>query len=173
SRETFGRTNRRNLINVKDSSAPKLDNRISLDDWLYEGEVDRIAREHERENLKLGNNGQHRYCYCRELIVNGTRVPCPPFHSCEYVAARSALVEKASRIATRQVGDPMFNVEIGNQWTRAFNDAMTKLAKPLFNGQSVNGERKRQTALECELSAGSINGHREGKSESVAYMAAW
>lgn len=158
---------------MKDSSAPKLDNRISLDDWLYEGEVDRIAREHERENLKLGNNGQHRYCYCRELIVNGTRVPCPPFHSCEYVAARSALVEKASRIATKQVGDPMFDVEIGNQWTKAFNREMDRLAKPLLNGQSRNGSAVHNGVQNCELSAGSSNGQSENKSESVAYMAAW
>lgn len=99
----------------------------SIDDFLYEGERWRCERE---RLLRNGGNGDHpqRYCECPEYLINGQRVPCPPRHSCKYTEARSALVPEASRLATREVGDPFKNASIGVIWGAEFNRQMDRLA---------------------------------------------
>jgi hypothetical protein len=47
---------------------------------------------------------------------------------CEYVAARSALVFEAERIATAQVGDPTGSAALGKNWTAEFVRQMNRLA---------------------------------------------
>jgi len=99
---------------------------------MYEAERERC----ELERLLRGSNGtaeRPRYCECRELLIDGKRVPAPHFHDCEYVAARTALVDEAERMA----------IESSSGFTGAsFNAAMEKLAWPLlreFATKSENG----------------------------------
>jgi hypothetical protein len=98
--------------------------RVNLNDTLTDYELAAIAREKSKSN----GSEPERYCFCDELIVNGRRVPCPPGHDCEYVAARSALIFEASRIATERVGDPKGTAALGYAWSKEFNRAMDRLA---------------------------------------------
>jgi hypothetical protein len=100
---------------------------VSLDDWWYEGEMASIKREKEKASMKVNGNGNQpaRYCWCAELLdAHGNRLPCPPHHDCEYVAARSALVLDAETAALRMPGDFMRN----------FCREMERRAAPLLNG---------------------------------------
>ena len=57
-------------------------------------------------DARHGVNGEgDRYCECAELIIRGARVAVPPGHNCEYVRARTALVQEAERIADTVAGD--------------------------------------------------------------------
>jgi hypothetical protein len=78
----------------------------SYDDLSYERERELCERERAKANGNNGNGAPEKFCYCRELIVNGRRVPCPPLHDCSYVARRSALVNEAAGLATEKCGDP-------------------------------------------------------------------
>jgi len=83
---------------------------LNIDDWLADAELAAIKREKDVASIRVNGNGAvERYCYCKELVVNGTRVPMPPGHSCEYVAARSALVPDAVDAALRMPGKFMKN----------------------------------------------------------------
>ena len=117
--------------------SPKLERRIDLDSWLFEGEMDRIAREREGESLKLNGNGNHsheqRFCDCPETVVRGKRVPCPPQHDCFYCRTRSGLVDQAARNANRRVA-VSHGAKIGdaaNQWTKVFASEMDRLSEQL------------------------------------------
>jgi hypothetical protein len=118
--------------------------KFNVHDLLADIELQQIAKERHANN---GNGSEpERRCWCLELIVNGKRIPCPPHHDCEYVAARSALVFEASRIATQRVGDPVGSAALDRQWTRVFNWEMTRLAAPLLK-QSGNGSVREQKAV--------------------------
>jgi hypothetical protein len=107
-----------------------------IDNWLLDGELERCAR----ERLRNGSNGDHqsdRYCRCAELIVDGSRVPCPPGHDCAYTRERSKLVDTAVALANAAVSHD----SVG--WTRAFNIEMERLAAPLLR-QSNNSAHERR-----------------------------
>ena len=105
---------------------------ISIDDWLYEGEMDQIAR----ERLKLNGNGNahaERYCECAETLLHGKRVPSPPQHDCFYCRSRSGLVDQAAKNASRRV-TVGYNDRIGEaaeQWTKVFASEMDRLCDQL------------------------------------------
>lgn len=112
---------------VHGAHAPKLERQISLDDWLCDGELDRIARE--REGNGNGNsNGNHSHwiCSCDETLVRGRRIPRPPGHSCEWVKARNALIPEAERIATEKMG-------CRHGWTREFVFQLDRLCRERLN----------------------------------------
>jgi hypothetical protein len=103
------------------------DGRKSLDDILYEREMAEIAAE------RNGNNGASvRYCDCPELIINGERVPCPPYHDCAYAQTRSALVLVAEQRASEQIHVAPFDEAAGHKWTKIFAAEVERLAAPLF-----------------------------------------
>src|SRR5258708_2972396 len=97
---------------------------MSLDDWWYESEMDSIKR----EKMRFNGHGVERFCDCPELIVNGGCIACPPFHCCDYVKARSALVSGCVDAALRMPGKFMKN----------FCAEMERRASPLLR-QSSNG----------------------------------
>jgi hypothetical protein len=66
-------------------------------------------------------------------MSNGERLPCPPFHNCHYVTARSELVPIAERLANERVSN---DTEHGSLWTRVFNAEMDRLAQALLNGSA-------------------------------------
>jgi hypothetical protein len=78
--------------------------KFNVDDLLAEIELEQLAKA--KRNGNGNGSDPERYCWCDELLVNGKRVPCPPHHDCSYVAARSALVYEAAKIATQRIGDP-------------------------------------------------------------------
>jgi hypothetical protein len=57
-----------------------------------------------------------------------------PHHDCQYVAARSALVPDAARLATQRIGDADGNAATGHRWTAEFVRILVRLAyeKGLF-----------------------------------------
>jgi hypothetical protein len=67
-------------------------------------------------------------CWCAEGIVNGRRVAVHRSSDCEYVAARSALVPEASRLATERIGEPIGNAATGYRWTAEFVRILDRLA---------------------------------------------
>ena len=111
-------------------------------DRIADLEIEQCRLERARKN---GNAifAEPRYCNCPELIVNGTRRPCPPGHNCGYVHDRSLLVPVAAQRATEQI--PGFSVPDAPKWTRLFSSAMDELAAPLLsdagvtNGSNGNG----------------------------------
>lgn len=134
--------------------------RRSFDDAVADAEIDRCRQERARKN---GNQppppAPPRYCHCIELVVNGRRVPIPQGHDCGYVAARSALVWQASRIATEKIGDPATNAVLGCRWTKEFNRQMDRLAALLLNGSNGNGSGpERQGVQNVEMNSDSLNG---------------
>jgi len=78
--------------------------------------------------IGVNGDGEDRYCECDELIICGARVPVPVGHDCEYVRARTALVQEAERIANTLAGDDPY------AWTRRFVAAMDELSKHLLGG---------------------------------------
>jgi hypothetical protein len=50
---------------------------------------------------------------------------------------------EAANLATEKCGDPVGDATKGYQWTKIFNQQMTRLAKPLLN-QSGNGRREQK-----------------------------
>jgi hypothetical protein len=68
------------------------DGKLSFDDWMYEREMAAIAASKNNN----GNGAPVRFCNCPELVINGKRLPCPPYHDCDYVRTRSALVLAAN-----------------------------------------------------------------------------
>jgi hypothetical protein len=113
--------------------------KISIDDWLCAKEEESIAREKAKAN---GNGSQPvpevRYCQCDELIVNGKRLPCPPWHDCEYIAKRSELSKIAAMLTDAVVSNGK-----GNAWTRRFVQEMERLSAPLLR-QSRNGAHEQK-----------------------------
>ena len=108
--------------------APKSDHRTGLDDWLLDGELDRCARERERESLKLNGNGHHSaqqgFCDCPECRIGGKRYALHRVPTdCNYSRARSSLVDRAVELTFR---------ENGGQWSeRTFNAVMDRLVAQL------------------------------------------
>jgi hypothetical protein len=111
---------------------------LHRDELAYQRERELCERERAAKANGNGSNAPEKFCYCRELVVNGRRVPCLPWHNCNYVARRSALVNEAAAKATEKCGDPVVIKNLGYRWTKIFNSEMTRLAKPLLN-QSNNG----------------------------------
>jgi hypothetical protein len=107
--------------------APRPEKKQSVDDFLFEQELAQIAAERARAN---GGNGSHeapRFCWCRECeMSDGKRIAAPKFHSCEYVAARSALVFTAATLAGATGAT-------GNDFTRAFSREMERLSRSLLS----------------------------------------
>jgi hypothetical protein len=91
--------------------------------------LNELLCEREEEN---GNGSYHiptkPPCYCDECVVNGRRQEVPIYHDCGYVAARSALVFEASKIATQRVGDATGSASLGYIWTAEFVRQMDRLA---------------------------------------------
>jgi hypothetical protein len=108
------------------------------DDVAYEAEREQCERERAKANGSNGNGSvePERFCWCRELIVNGKRQPVPLHHDCEYIRRRDALIPEAVRIANNHCSP--IGKETGYKWTRTFVRALDRLAKPLLN-QSDNG----------------------------------
>src|SRR4029077_9248681 len=108
--------------------------KISYDDAAYFLEREQCERERAANcnNNGNGSNAPENFCYCRELVVNGRRVPCPPWHNCTYVARRSALVDEAAELATKKCGNPIGDKNRGYHWTKIFNQEITRLAAPLL-----------------------------------------
>jgi hypothetical protein len=117
-----------------DHKVPRLGQRISLDDWLFAGEVDQIAR----ERLKLNGNGNHSaqqsFCDCDECRISGKRyalhrVPV----DCDYSRARAGLVDQAVRNADKRVtvthGGKIDTAS--NRWTQVFASEMDRLSEQL------------------------------------------
>jgi hypothetical protein len=106
--------------------APKQEHKISVDDWLFEKEMEAIKRQ--RENLN-GSNGSHearKICHCLETRMSDrTRHPLHTEADCAYTAARSALVFTASALATA-------TGETGDRWVRIFASEMERLSAPLL-----------------------------------------
>jgi hypothetical protein len=115
-----------------DFKLPKLQYK-SIDDWLLDGELDRIAR----EKLKLNGNHLKPPCDCAECVIHGERVQMPEQHNCEYVRERSKLVGIAAAIATEKIGRPCGG-EVGARWTAEFVRQMDRLSAPLLNGSHGN-----------------------------------
>ena len=115
-------------------------------------------------------NIPERFCHCVELLDSlGNRRPCPPYHDCEYIRARSALVPEAVRIASKRVSVP-YGDKTGtasNRWMRCFVEAMNELAKPLLTGsnaKSLAGDTNEATSIGTRVQAhdeGGNNGARE------------
>jgi hypothetical protein len=105
--------------------APKQEHHLNLNDCLADCELASIKREKEMASMRVNGNGDiERFCDCDELIVNGERIPIPPFHNCEYVRARSALVPDAVDAALRMRGRFMKN----------YCALMERRAAPWLNG---------------------------------------
>ena len=91
-----------------------------------------------------------KYCGCREMTSDAGegKVNVQPIvdlhmgvgrHNCEYVKQRTALIPDAVGIANRKVPearrrweDKMEQHRWGNLWTKAFAQAMERLAAPLL-----------------------------------------
>ena len=71
-----------------------------ISDVLADAEIEQCWRERERKNGNAKQAEPPRFCDCPKLIVSGKRVPCPQFHDCGYVNARSALVPEPVTHAT-------------------------------------------------------------------------
>jgi hypothetical protein len=114
--------------------------RMSLDDWLIQREMESIAR----EKAKVNGNGSQPipevYCQCDELVINGERLPCPPWHDCSHIKTRSELVPKAVALADAVIAN---NTANGSKWTRRFVQEMERLSAPLLR-QSNNGAHEQK-----------------------------
>jgi hypothetical protein len=165
---------------VHGAHAPKLERRISLDDWLYDGEIDRIAREREKLNGNGNHSAQQGFCDCPECRIGGRRYALHRVPSdCLYSEARGALVPEAERLATHIAGNRELN---GQRWQFYFVTAMDELVRQhgLLNGSngksiandtneaidmasahhgngSNNGSAAHNTAQDCEMNTGSLS----------------
>jgi hypothetical protein len=124
--------------------APKRPLHGSFEDWLLDRELQACAK----ENGDSG--GTEKFCECIELLLgegkHQHRVPCPKHHDCGYVAARSALVSEAEKIANERVVVCPASEDQGRsqaRWVKRFAAEMEKLAAPLLK-QSGNGRRERK-----------------------------
>lgn len=151
--------------------SPRLERRISLDDWLADGELDRIAREREGANVK--NTAFKPPCSCRECIgSDGQRHPVPVQHDCEYVAARSALVPEAERITNLIVGDGL-NGD-GYRWTATFNAAMDELVRQRgLLGTLDNGSAAHIGVQNVEMNGGPVSSGRSSIDATSAVIPMW
>ena len=102
--------------------------KFNVHDLLADIELGQLAKERHANNGNGAREPERVMCWCAEGIINGQRIPVHKPTDCEYVAARSALVYEASRIATGQVGDPVGSAAVGRKWTAEFNRAMDRLA---------------------------------------------
>jgi len=104
----------------------------SIDQWLLDGELDRI------ESARIKKNGAgirlKPACDCAECLIHGERVRMPEQHNCEYVRERSKLVGMALVIATQKIGDLEGNTKLSVKWTAEFVRQMDRLSAPLLNG---------------------------------------
>jgi hypothetical protein len=117
--------------------------KLSYDDAVYELEREQCRRELARKSGQKDHEPKRVICWCDEGVINGRRVVVHRACDCEYVAARSALVPEAARIATQRVGDPIGDAERGYAWTKIFNIEMDRLAAPILR-QSENGRREQK-----------------------------
>ena len=79
--------------------------------------------------MEPSSNGDGRVvCWCDEGIVNGKRVAVHRSCDCDYVAARSALVPEAARLATEKIGNPIGCAQLGYAWTAELVRVMNRLA---------------------------------------------
>ena len=149
---------------------------ISIDDWLYEGEMDQITR----ERLTLNGNGNHsqRFCDCPETLLHGKRVPSPPQHDCSYCRARASLVDHAARNASARVivgyGDKIG--EAADRWTKTFASEMDRLAAPLLR-QSSNGSAAHNGVQNVEIAcmpvSGSVPRQKRIQDATAAVLPMW
>lgn len=85
------------------------------------------------------------FCSCREFLVDRgeerpDRVPCPPYHDCDYVKERSALVSRAAALASEECHRIAANpgtVRYDQAWNVAFGQHMERLARPLVEGRAA------------------------------------
>jgi hypothetical protein len=114
---------------------PKLDRRVSVDDWLLDGELDRIERARNGAGI-----ARKPACDCAECLgSDGKRRSMPVYHSCEYTRERSKLVDEAWRIALEKVGPAKEgDIQSGYRLNAEFVCQMDRLAAPLLR-QSSNG----------------------------------
>src|SRR5258708_3493217 len=112
--------------------SPKLECQISLDDWLCDGELDRIARERE----KLNGNVKHESPRC-------------------HVEARLALIPEAIRLADAEVSIAD-NVGL---WSRVYKRHLIRLSDEAIEDTSThhdNGANNGDGAQNCEMNAGPV-----------------
>jgi hypothetical protein len=87
--------------------------------------------------VNIDHGSEERFCDCQELLLHGERQPCPPFHDCDYVRKRSALIPEAEKIVNAKVKIVPASEDHGESgalWTKAFVLCMDALAEPLLNG---------------------------------------
>jgi hypothetical protein len=103
--------------------APKPERKISVDDWLFEKEMEAIKQQRENLNGSNGSNEARKICHCLETrMPDGTRHPLHTEADCAYTAARGVLVFTASQLATA-------TGETGYRWVRIFAANMEELAR--------------------------------------------
>jgi hypothetical protein len=103
--------------------APKPERKISVDDWLFEKEMEAIKMQRENLNGSNGSNEARKICHCLETrMPDGTRHPLHTEADCAWTAARSALVFTASSLADATGAT-------GNDYTRVFAKIMNELSR--------------------------------------------
>lgn len=86
------------------------------------------------------------FCTCEETLVNGERIPKPPYHDCVYIRERSRLVPEAERLAWaiywQQETDRQspFTAKRRDKWNGIFARVMEEKAGPLLNGEHLPSE---------------------------------
>lgn len=89
------------------------------------------------------------FCNCDETLVNGERVPKPPYHNCRYIQRRTELIPKAMKCAYAVADDPR-----STTWIAAFSAEMDRLAEPLMRSRSrknfSGGVESRHADLPCK-----------------------
>jgi hypothetical protein len=163
-------------------------------DELFEGEMDRVAREREKLNGTGNGNGSHpeRYCDCVELLDSlGNRRPCPPFHNCEYVRLRSALVPQAVLVANRRVSVG-YGDRVGaaaDRWTKVFARELDRLvsAAGLLEATSIgtldasthhdngsnNGSASHNGVQNVEMNGGPVSSGRNTIDATATAIPMW
>jgi hypothetical protein len=127
----------------KDFNSPEREHHLNIHDYLADCELAAI----ERGKIEASGNGhqsQRVICWCAEGIINGKRVAVHRPEDCEYVAARSALVETAWQLALKKAGKATEgDIRSGHRLNAEFVRQMSRLAAPLLNGGSNgNGATK-------------------------------
>jgi len=111
-----------NAVQAEQIKTYRVTRKVCFDDEWYEAEREQCKRELAAKNGSA-DDAPEKFCYCRELVVNGERVPMPKFHDCQYVAAHTALIEEAERLAMKKCGYPTEDKNLGLRWTGCSIDA--------------------------------------------------